>query len=83
MTDTATLCGFLLARIAEDEARARTGRDMRECEAKRQIVKEHGSGFDPCDAHDADFRSVPCDTLLYLAVVYRDHRNYREEWAPQ
>jgi hypothetical protein len=88
------LTRFLTDRIAEDEAAAmrhrveagRTGwgdyinRVLMECEAKRRIIKEHGSGFDPCDAHDADYHSVPCDTLLYLAAVYADHAGYRAEW---
>ena len=24
----------------------------------------------------------PCDTLLFLAAVYSDHEDYREEWRP-
>jgi hypothetical protein len=64
------------------------GRDLwpqllAECEAKRRIVIEHAENryrVDPCDAHDADGRTVPCATLLALAAVYADHSDYREEW---
>jgi hypothetical protein len=54
---------------------------LREVEAKRQIIDEHHP-IDPCDAHDASLRSVPCDTLLLLALPYADHPDYRETWTP-
>jgi hypothetical protein len=57
-------------------------RVLREVEAKRRILDEHGSGSDSCDAHDASMRSIPCDTLLLLALPYADHPDYREEWRP-
>lgn len=113
MTD---LAEFLLARIAEGEAKARTegptqpheqscgwrlqegpgfsddgctcglpDRVLAECEAKRRIVEEHCGGTwphpsDPCDAHNADFETVPCDTLRYLALPYTEHEDFCSEW---
>jgi hypothetical protein len=91
------LTEFLLARIAEDEEVARleigrrdvilTGafaphRILAECEAKRRIVELHRIGYDPCDAHDASFESIPCETLELLALPYADHPDYREAWRP-
>jgi hypothetical protein len=59
-------------------------RVLAECEAKRQIIEEHGGRapyfVDPCDAHDAEFKTIPCDTARFLAAVYADHPDYREEW---
>ncbi|WP_433252904.1 DUF6221 family protein [Streptosporangium sp. CA-135522] len=55
-------------------------RVLREVEAKRQILSAHAPGNNPCDAHDASMRSVPCDTVLLLALPYADHPDYREEW---
>lgn len=55
---------------------------LRDVEAKRKILAEHAPGIDPCDAHDASMRTIPCDTLLYLAAIWADHPDYREEWAP-
>lgn len=91
-----TLAEFLLARIAEDEQIARLiersslgadgpTRTMRDVEAKRKIVEEHGANqhrVDPCDAHDPSGRTIPCDTLRFLAAVYADHPDYRDEWKP-
>lgn len=88
---------FLLARIAEDEAEcqdmlkrmsdakdwdhAYAERVLAECAAKRAVVGIHGIGADPCDAHDASCQSIPCETLEALAAVYRDHPDWRQEWA--
>ena len=57
-------------------------RVLREAGAGRAIVEIHRPGFDPGDAHDADLRSIPCDTIRHLAAVYSDHPDYREEWSP-
>ena len=59
-------------------------RILAECEAKRRIIEEHASTTrsDPCDAHNANYETIPCDNLLYLAAVYADHPDYREEWRP-
>jgi Family of unknown function (DUF6221) len=74
-------------------ARHDPARALREVEAKRAILAEHGpasGGRDPdrcrvCTAiHDgraARFRA-PCPTLLSLAAVYSDHPDYQQEWAP-
>lgn len=65
------LIEFLRARLDEDEV-----------EAKRRLIEIHGGGSDPCDTHGPDLRSIPCDTLLLLAVLYADHPDYRPEWKP-
>lgn len=57
-------------------------RVLAECEAKRRIVEEHRPGSDVCDAHDASFKTVDCDTLLFLALPYADHPDHRQEWKP-
>jgi len=61
-------------------------RALREAEARWAIVDEHGGRppyhVDPCDAHDATFATIPCDTLRFLAAVYSDHPDYRDEWRP-
>jgi len=56
-------------------------RVLAECEARRRIVAEH-SPVDPCDAHDANFQTVLCDTLRLLALPYADHADYDERWRP-
>jgi hypothetical protein len=60
-------------------------RVLAEVDAKRRIVEEHGANqyrVDPCDAHDANFATIPCDTLRLLALPYADHEDYDEEWRP-
>jgi hypothetical protein len=52
---------------------------LADCDAKRRIVAEHHP-IDPCDAHDASFQSIDCDSLRLLALPYADHPDYREEW---
>ena len=54
-------------------------RVLREVEALRRIVDEHHP-VDPCDAHDASFRSISCDTLRALAAIWADHEDFQEEW---
>ena len=53
-----------------------------EVEAKRRILEEHDPAHDPCDAHDANFETIPCPTLCMLALPYAEHKDYREEWRP-
>src|SRR5690606_26797420 len=53
----------------------------REVDAKRRIIDEHYP-TDPCDAHDASLRSIPCATLRLLALPDADRPGYREEWRP-
>lgn len=75
---TPTLADFLRARLGEDSARV-----LAECEAKCRIVAEHAvtpTHGDPCDAHNASYETIPCDTLLLLAAPYADHPDYRPEW---
>jgi hypothetical protein len=66
---------------ARHAARHDPARVLAEVEAKRRIIAEHHP-VDPCDAHDASFDTIPCDTLLALASVYAEHPDYREEWKP-
>lgn len=84
-----TLTDFLLARIAEDEMRARLAarqdwmdrRLLAECEAKRRIVGRH----DVVDAAGGCAfcgEPAPCEHLRILASVYADHRDYDERWRP-
>jgi len=54
---------------------------LAECAAKRAIIALHDLSLDPCDEFDASFKSVPCETLLTIAAVYKDHPDYRQEWA--
>jgi hypothetical protein len=56
-------------------------RILAECVAKRAIVGLHKVGADQCDEHNAMFESIPCPTILALAAVYKDHPDYRQEWA--
>ena len=67
-----------------------------ECAAKRVIVELHGpledrggqSGVDhgflwcgSCGTLDDAPVPFPCETLEALAAVYKDHPDYRQEWA--
>lgn len=71
---------FLLARIAEDRARAldprvrhwSSSRVLAECESKRQVV-------DRCSYPS---RHQDDGTLRLLALAYADHEDYCEEWRP-
>lgn len=73
-----TITEFLSARLNED--RELQHFDIREVEAKRRIISAHYP-VDPCDAHDASLKSVPCETLCALALVYSDHPDYDPEWC--
>lgn len=46
-------------------------RVLADVESKRAILAEHYP-VDPCDAHDAAFRTVACPTLIALARPYLD-----------
>jgi hypothetical protein len=75
------LTEFLLARIAEDAARAEdleSRRSLADCEAKRRIVRMH----QPPTICGWDCRDGRCPTLRALALPYADHPDYREEWKP-
>ena len=93
MDDPMTITEFLLARIAEDEAAARLAspgpweyrgvtwpydpaRVLAECAAKREIVElweEEGV--------DAGYMVAIDQVVRTLAAIYREHANYRSEWA--
>jgi hypothetical protein len=90
-TVTLTLTEFLLARIAEDEADAYdvdtqwpSRRVLAECEAKRRIVErcaDMSSRFRVVlDAGESVFRFPHEDIPRFLAAVYADHQDFREEW---
>jgi hypothetical protein len=84
-----TITEFLEARIAEDEEQANKHlpalrshglgdygfRVLAECEAKQAIIK----AFDP-QSPDLD-PYVGRDVIAMLAAVYKDHPEYRQEWA--
>lgn len=69
-------------------------RVLAECEAKRRIVAEHrrvpcgnsrhqnGEHCSVCSYDDIPREWHPCPTLRYLAAVYADHPDYRDEWKP-
>ncbi len=61
------------------ECGANQARMLREVDAKRKILAEHTPN-DPCDAHDASLRSIPCDTLRALAAIWSDHPDYDKAW---
>lgn len=78
-----TLTDFLLDRIAEDEAVARTAeygyieRQLAECDAKRRIVQYH-----EVKHRREGVGGFNCFTAKTLALPYADHPDYREEWKP-
>ena len=93
-TETLTLTDFLLARIAEDETKARTplgdgqhwqnvnpSRVLAECESKRRIVEMawHHLGEDD---YAWGMEEAKRQILAVLALPYADHPDYRQEWAP-
>lgn len=85
--------------VASHIARYDPARALREVAAKRAILAEHGLANGGRDAGrcrvctaithtgmghaDARRFRAPCPTLLFLAAVYSDHADYRQEWAPQ
>lgn len=95
LSGSLTLELFLRARIAEDEAGARSGlgdgqmdfraigsrRWLAECEAKRRIVADlEEAGRDQSGRHEEGYGLTTA--IKHLAVVYADHPDYREEWRP-
>ena len=81
---------------AEHIARHDPARVLAECAAKRAIIAEHGEmevasldretwgqPFTVCRVCAVGVRQVvsPCPTLKALAAVYKNHADYREEWA--
>jgi hypothetical protein len=79
-TANTRLAVFLLARIAEDEARAANGPEeaRREARARRSLVEIHGHRGD----HGGERCGDPCYTLKILAQRYRDHPDCRPRPRP-
>lgn len=93
-----TLIDFLLARIADDEKQAVGPCDcaieglplehgyscpvrvLAECDAKRRIVDECVRGSQGWPARDLQIGYE--DILMYLALPYAGHPDYRSEWNP-
>jgi Family of unknown function (DUF6221) len=81
-----TLTGFLLARLAEDQAQAERfpnwpiQRVLDDIAAKRRIVEE-SRDYSP-ELSSGDNGEWAFDIVLrLLASVYADHPDYRQEWA--
>jgi hypothetical protein len=91
--DLVTGAGFEAADAELVAVHADPARVLREVEAKRQIVDEHGDvnggSCDTCvdgawgyPTHGGSTpQDYPCRTLRLLASVYADHADYRQEWA--
>jgi hypothetical protein len=85
---TPTITEFLEARIAEDEREAnvclaspehttrRWVRVLAECAAKRAIIAQQDAALDTYAG-----ARVLDHVLQALAAVYKDHPDYRQEWA--
>jgi hypothetical protein len=59
---------------------------LAECAAKREIIQQHpgdseGYCYDPVMHQRGCQWTWPCPTLTALAAVYKDHPDYRQEWA--
>lgn len=71
-------------RFLDQLARWDPARVLDECETKRQIVGLHSKAtrsiYTPTCLRCRDL--WPCTELRLLAVPYRDHPDYRSEWAP-
>lgn len=86
-----TLTEFLLARIAEDEKAADLDEDLghissdgyaralRDCEAKRELVKLFGYAESFDTAHRVGWYPA-VRAIRSLASVYSDHPDYLPEW---
>lgn len=61
-------------------------RMIAECEAKRDLVREHvgfGGICGTCGVMTPDTgERWPCRTLRLLSFPYLDHPDYRDEWRP-
>ena len=60
-------------------ARHDPARVLRQVEAGRQIIAEAAYYLDTCGDEDVQVHAT--HTLESLAAIYRDHEDYREEWA--
>lgn len=76
-----SLTGFLLARIAEDDARSLSGQHGKpdrvglECEAKRRIVEDARDMTADSGMYGHGWR-----LLEFLAMPYASHPDYQERW---
>jgi hypothetical protein len=62
-------------------------RVLAECEAKRRIVEACGDIWEPNDHRwmsdtDADYHAGLEVAARFLAAIYADHPDYRQEWKP-
>lgn len=72
--------GSRFARGAPSPARV-----VADCKAKREIVTRActcGSGGGYCDDCGHGREGGGCAELADLAMIYADHPDYRQEWAP-
>lgn len=53
---------------------------LADIESKREILKRHYP-VDPCEEHDASFKTIPCDTLRLLAAPFSVEPGYKETWT--
>ena len=72
---------FLLARVADDEAIARslpvhTERAQAVCWTQRQLVYLHAERAHGC----VDY---PCSTLRIMAMAHAGHHDYDPRWRPE
>lgn len=77
------VCGYNQVEFSDDCICGYAARVLREVEAKRAVLGLHVLGERVCDRCSDDWHTQlrPCRTVKILATVYRDHPNYREEWA--
>jgi hypothetical protein len=83
-------------RIARLDVATRT-RKLREIEAMRRLIEIHrpewedyvdGDGIERSSYQCAECEppgtpdNYPCRTLRTIAIIYCDHPDYRQEWAP-
>ena len=84
------VCVTTFASDAVHIARHDPPRVLRECIAKRRIVKIHTEGLDDFDGSElystgcdgCNSALWPCPTILALSLPYADYPDYLEEWKP-
>lgn len=81
IADTTDVFDQLLEERAEHIARHDPARVLRQVAVLRAIVAVHSPGIDPCDAHDARFETIPCETLEHLAGIWSDHPDFDPGWS--
>lgn len=69
----------ILAEVPRSGKAGQVARRIRsECEAKRRIVELYAAP----DPHDPGESCPDCLALRFLAAVYAEHPDYRDEWKP-